>query len=153
MNCGDAPKAIQRAKAELLVVQSYDVAKHETKEEDFSEFCGLLEEVEEVIPKEENESSFDVSSLYKLKTERKVVPGIVETLKPTDICALRTGEGMVSLRFTCLGPDVLRVLSECEKDLSIQSKCLLTKRGENEGREYDLEEERVMGASHSHRAT
>ena len=65
-------KAVQRAKAELLVVQSYDVTKSNVNEERFA---------------------FDVSSLYELKTERALVSKAVETLRPTGVRATRTEEG------------------------------------------------------------
>ena len=69
---GDCVKAVQRAKAELLVVQSYDVAKSNVNEEGFA---------------------FDVSSLYELKTKRDVAVEAVEMLRPTGVRATRTEEG------------------------------------------------------------
>ena len=50
MDGGDALKAVQRAKAELLVMESYDVVESSANEDI---------------------SAFDVSSLYELKTEKK----------------------------------------------------------------------------------
>ena len=120
-NNKNAPEILQRAKAGLLVVQSYDVVECDAKRK--------------------GRSLFDVSSLYELRTGRKVLPEVVEVLRPTGVCASETGNDMVSLRFTVLGPDMLRALSECGTESTILYKCLLTKRGESEGREYSLKAE------------
>ena len=55
--------------------------------------------------------------------------------------SVRLGKGTISLQFTCLGPDVLKVLSECGVKSQIRYKCLLAKKGESEGREFDLKAE------------
>ena len=59
-------------------------------------------------------------------------------LRPTDVRVSKAGNGTISLQFTCLGPEELKALSECGVESKIQYMCLLTKRGENEGIEYDL---------------
>ena len=115
---GDTLKAAQRAKAELLVMQTYDVVKPNAKE---------------------GRPSLDGSPLYELKTERKVVAEVAETLRPTDVRVSKTGKGTISLQFTCLDPDVLKALSECGIENPIRYKCLLAKKGEKGGREYVLE--------------
>ena len=117
---GDVLKVIQRAKAELLVMQSYDVIKCDT---------------------EEYGSSFDVSSLCELRTERILAPEAMEALRPTGVRAARIGKEAVSLQFTCLVPDAQKVLSKCGIEDKIQYRCLLAKKGKSRGREYDLEEE------------
>ena len=113
-------KAVQRAKAELLVIQFYNVIECDTEE------YGL---------------SFDVSSLCKLRTERILAPEAMEALRPTGVRATRIGKGAVSLQFTCLGPDEMKVLSACGVGDQIKYKCLLAKKGKSRGREYVLKEE------------
>ena len=116
---GGTPEAIRRAKAELLVAQSYDMAKRSTKEMD--------------------RLGIGVSSLYELKTDKSIAPEIVEMLRPTDVHITKISEDAISLQFICLSPEELNALSECE-DCQIKYRCLLTKKGESKGREYDLKE-------------
>ena len=73
---GDAMKTTQRVKAELLVVQSYDVIK-----------CNVNEDC----------SNFDVSSLYELQTERKAAAEVVRVLKPTETLEKGPGTGTETL--------------------------------------------------------
>ena len=116
-------KIIQKAKAELLVAQTYDVI-----------------EKEEVERKGNEEGSFDLSSLYELKIERHVVPEAVKLLKPTNVRVSKTSKGELSLQFTRLGPDEMKNLSENGDETPIKYKCLLTKKGENKDKEYPLRE-------------
>ena len=87
---GDTPSAIQRAKAELLVMQFYNVVKSNVNEE---------------------RCTFDASSLYELRMEREILPEVVETLRPTGVRASKTRKGIISLLFSFLGSNVLKALS------------------------------------------
>ena len=111
---GISPNADQRAKAVLLAMQSYDVIEHN----------------DEVKRK----PNFDASSLYELKTEKAFVPDAVETLKPTGVSATKVGKWKISLKFTCLSPDIMKALSELRIENQIKYKCLLAKKGERYGR-------------------
>ena len=123
MDGNDVTKAVQRANAELLMVQSYDVTESNTKKR--------------------GKQKFDVSSLYELKTERGVVAEVVEGLRPTDVRASKSGKKKkVSLRFACLCPEELEVLSELGIEKALKYKCLFAKKGESKGREYVLKAER-----------
>ena len=120
----DAPKMLQRAKAELLVMQSYDVAEGNTKGKD--------------------PSRFDVSSLYELKTGRKIA------LRPANVRALKIGEGRISLRFTCLNSSELQALS---LRLALRTKSDTSACSQREVRvkeESTTFGKMVMEASHSH---
>ena len=149
MDNGDTSKVIQRAKAELLVMQSYDVIKCDVKEEgkldeednDNSNSGEEERETEENVEEEKDTSDFGVSSLCKLRTERILAPEAMEALRPTGVRAVRIGKGAVSLQFTCLVPDAQKALSKCGIEDKIQYMCLLAKKGENEGKEYVLKEE------------
>ena len=116
----DISKMIQKTKAELLVMQSYDV-------------------IEKKKAGRGNEEAFDLSSLCELKTERRADPEVVELMKPTNLRVSETSKGAISLQFTCLGPDELKILSENGDENQIKYNCLLTKKGENEGREFFLD--------------
>ena len=63
----DSPKIVQRAKAELLVMQSYDVVENHTR-----------------IGNGDGKR-FDIKSLYELKTRRKVSFEITKGRKPANL--------------------------------------------------------------------
>ena len=56
-----------------------------------------------------------------------------------ELVGFETNKGTVSLQFTCLGPDEMKILSENGDENKIKYKCLFTKRGENKGREFVLD--------------
>ena len=60
-------------------------------------------------------------------------------MKPTNVRVSETSKGALSLQFTCLGPDEMKILSENGAENQVMYKCLLTKKGENEGREFFLD--------------
>ena len=168
----DISKMIQKAKAELLVMQSYELVDHslgedmdededeeneeesdedmdededeENEEDEDDEGDESDESDEEPMRKKlkseggENEEPFDLSSLCELKTERRAVPEMVELMKPTNVRVSGTNKGAITFQFTCLSPDEMKVLSENGYESQIEYKCLLTKRGEDEGKEYAL---------------
>ena len=70
---GGVVKAVQRAKTELLAMQSYDVTERGAKMKG-----GRL--------------NFDVSTLYELKTATVFVPEVLGMLKPTGVRAFRNGK-------------------------------------------------------------
>ena len=129
---GETSKMIQKAKAKLFVMQSYELVERN---------LGDVEPANKKMKTEGggNEEPFDLSSLCELKTERHVVPEMVELMRPTNLRVSGTNKGPITFQFTCLGPDEMRVLSENGAENHIKYKCLLTKRGENESTEYDLE--------------
>ena len=69
---GDISKKIQKVKAELFMMQSYDMIEKRRRE---------------------NEEPFDLSSLCELKTERQAVPEAVELMKPTNVRVSETSKG------------------------------------------------------------
>ena len=68
----DISKMIQKVKAELFMMQSYDMIEKRRRE---------------------NEEPFDLSSLCELKTERQAVPEAVELMKPTNVRVSETSKG------------------------------------------------------------
>ena len=56
-----------------------------------------------------------------------------------ELVGFETSKETVSLQFTCLGPDEMKILSENGAESQIKYKCLFTKRGENKGREFALD--------------
>ena len=114
----EVSKMIQKAKSELLVMRSYKVVKR--------------------IFYEYGYMKFSIPTLCNLETERWVVPEIMELMRPTDIHISKAINGEFSLRFTCIGPDEMWALFEHGIESKVRYKCLLSKRGENGGREYVL---------------
>ena len=86
--------------------------------------------------------NFDVSTLYELKTATVFVPEVLGMLKPTGVRASKNENGTVSLRFTCLDPDVLKAHHERGNGNKVRYMCLFTKKGESEGGECALRKER-----------
>ena len=123
-------KAIERAKAELLGMQSYEVVECDAGKD--------------------NNSKFEISSFYELKTEKRFSFEMVEVRKPRDFRVDCVSGGRVSVEFIPLSPDFIRVLSEYGFDDKVKYKCLLTKKGgnkdennenETDGKENNVEQE------------
>lgn len=104
-------QAIQKAKAELLVMRTYDIIKSSSCEEkklDFTEIC-------------------------KLESKVRFVPEAVEMRKPTGVCVTEVRGGSVSVQFTHINSDEVRVLSEYGIKSPVEYKCLLFKKEHNDG--------------------
>ena len=89
-------KAFQKAIAELLVIQSYEFIERNPDEDNDGN-----NEDEDSEP--EKKRSFDLASLYDLKTERKVTSMeyiCFDKRKPTELIPLFTEKGEFSLSFT-----------------------------------------------------
>ena len=107
-------KALQKAKAELLVTQSYEV-------------------VERNFDENEDDHKFSISSLYDLKTERKVVSLKFidfEKRKPTFSISSFTEKGELSISFSFFSEDEVEVLKEVDTPFEVEVK--MWERGQNE---------------------
>ena len=88
----EASKTIQKAKAGLLVMQSYELVGHD------------LCEGEPVRKRRKTENgggneneAFDLSSLCELKIERQLAPEMAELMRPTKVRATKTSKGTLFL--------------------------------------------------------
>ena len=117
-------EALKKGKRTLLMDQSYILAKRPRKDE-------------------EQETRLDLSSLYELKTERKVLLEMTEKKKPSNVHIIRKNDGRVSVKFTHLTAEEMKVLSDFGIEDKIKYKCLLSKKGESEEqyKEYLLKRE------------
>ena len=120
-------ETIKMGKRTLIMDQSYALVKSTKKE------GGGREEEEEL----------DLSSLYELKTERKVLLEMIENKKPSNVHIVRKKGGRAYVQFIHPNPEEMKILSDFNIEDKIKYKCLLSKRGENEEqcKEYLLERE------------
>ena len=81
------PKKIRKAKAKLLIEQTYDVIMRNSDDEN------------------EDEQKSRNSSLYELKTERNASFVILGERKPTNLIPSFTKKGELSLSFTFFNED------------------------------------------------
>lgn len=102
----------QKVKAELLVMQSYDIT-------------------------ENKERNYDITTFYKLETEECLGTELMEMRKLTNVRVINGGK--ISVSFTYLNPDEERVFSEHNIESPVKYKCSIFKRGiEQESKEYFL---------------
>lgn len=105
----------QKVKAELLVMQSYDIT-------------------------ENKERNYDITTFYKLETEECLGTELMEMRKLTNVRVINGGK--ISVSFTYLNPDEERVFSEHNIESPVKYKCSIFKRGiEQESKEYFFKQE------------
>ena len=125
-------ESFKRAKAELLVFQSYELAECSPGGEE-------SEKKKRKVESGGQEPRIDFVSLYKLKTERHFVPEMLELRKPTDVRIVKAGVNS-SIQFTHLRADELEIISSCGVEDQIRFTCFVAKKDSEgtEGREYPL---------------
>lgn len=96
---------LKTAKTELLMSQSYKIVKAE-----------------------EQKMTFDLSSLYKLQTEKSISTETIENRVPTDIHVTEVDESVVSINFDHLSYEETKVLLEHGIKNQMRYKCLLSKK-------------------------
>ena len=134
-------EALQKAKAELLVVQKYSLNEKRTKriekdnESDDEEENSDDEEDEE----DESEVPVELSERLELETEKEVAPEWFD--KPRDLKVSKVSDtGRIFLSFT-RNTEQERVLKEKGLENAITYKVLLQKKGEEGEKEYSLRRE------------
>ena len=123
-------RMIQKAKAELLLMQSYELVCH-----DFGDDSG---------DEEDQKMNFDLSSMCKLKTERKVVHDIFEERKPTNLIPSFTEKWELSLSFAFFNEDEVEVLKELKPRFEVEMK-VWEKGHEEESTSRTLTKEFTLG--------
>ena len=101
-------KIIERAKAELLVTQSYNFVEH-----------NILH----------GKPPIDFTGLCDVEVEKHFDPEGITVKKPTDVRVAGVSGGNVVVGFTCLNPDEIRVISENNFEVPIEYRCLFIKKG------------------------
>lgn len=117
-------KLIQRAKAELLVAQSYDVVE-----------CGEWVPKKRGRPEEGQKIELDLLSFCELKTERFVMEEMVELRKPTDVRVTGVTGGNVSVKFSHFTSSESKVLSKYNVKDPVNYLCSI--HGKSEAKESD----------------
>ena len=115
-------KAIQKAKAELLVIQSYEVVVR-----DFGEDEGDDEPARKRMKKAEGGGGgesrmLDLASLCELRTERKISLKVLEERKPRSLIPSFKEEGELSLSFAFFDEDEVEVLKEVDSPFEVEAK-------------------------------
>lgn len=112
-------RTLKRARAELLMAQSYKITRVE-----------------------EQNSKFDLASLYKLQIEKRFTPETIEKRVPTDLQITKVDDGKILIQFSHLSSEEIKVLSQHDIHDQIKYKCLLSKRNKNgkETEEHSLDE-------------
>ena len=137
-NPEDASEAIQKAKAELIVGQSYKVAKGKS---------GKLTEKKKTAgegdheKKSEQKQIFDLSSLCVFKTKKHLRDEMMSPMKPIDASKIKLAIGKVYIQLDYLNPHEMKVISEHKTWDLVRYECLIRKKDENEDRikEYPSE--------------
>ena len=125
---GDVSKAIQKAKAELLVMQSYEVV------------VGGLDE-------DNQKSKFSIKSMCELKTERKLLSLKVidfEERKARSLIPSFTKKGELSLSFAFFDEDEAEVLKEF--DLHFEVEVIVWEKGHEEDTSKTFTKELTLGS-------
>ena len=130
-------KTIQKAKTELLVAQTYEIIEcnpfdsynpFSALSKYFKILSNMLKEMnnvqpDQLIPEIQEEAKFELSSLCKLKTERKVDSMKYidfEERKPTDLVPSITETGDFSLSFTFFSEDEEKVLKRVDSSFEVE---------------------------------
>ena len=144
----DISKAIQKAKAGLLVMQSYEVVVRGFGEDEGGDEPGRKRMKKAEGGGRRESRMFDLASLCELRTERKVVsmePIDFEERKPRSLIPSFTEKGELSLSFTFFDEDEVEVLKEVDSPFEVEVK--MWKKGHGEDTSRTLTKELTLGVA------
>ena len=166
---GDTLKAVKRAKAELLVAQSYEFVNYNLEGddeqtgkmmraggfglhrnfnafEDHDDFDYSPEPERKrarIARMDGDKDTFDLTSLCEVKTERKIVSEMIGGKKPTELVSSLTKKGDLSLSLTLFSEDEVDILKSANTPFGVEVK--IWEKGREEGTSKTLTEKYTPG--------